>query len=519
MTSRAAASFPIIQALPAAVTDSLEPDSRPQFLSEADCRDIATRITRLARAEKPTLIWIHSTWRGNVRWARNLINTSGEVRQNYLNISTYTNQPLGEWISWLTSNAITDAALVAAVRQEERLHWGAKSFHQDIVTHMQSEPLPAALPHMFSEATYQLDADHRAETAIQLAQSSAEAGMLSAGYISVSAHSMALMTSWGFSRYFQYTWAQYSVTVRDPKGTGSGWAGMDGHDWSAINGTKLTATALDKCLTSRNPVAIEPGRYTTILEPQAVCDFVSSLIGWFDRPGEEMHKEEPFNKLASARGELDSCPYLPSIHAVAKLGERVVDERLTFSADPMDPALAFPPFNTSDELTAVQGFTTVYHPITWIKNGVLQALSYDRWYAACLMGTGHGIGSDGAFRIDVSGTLSSIEEMIATTKRGLIVTRFSMLGSLHSSSLLQRGYTRDGLWLIENGKISKPVKNMVMTESILFALNNIDQLGTPQRAFNPPKESWDRPDDLPAPVIVPPLKIRDFSFTALVDAI
>jgi len=190
---------------------------------------------------------------------------------------------------------------------------------------------------------------------------------------------------------------------------------------------------------------------------------------------------------------------------------------LIVSADPMDPELGFPPFDVTDNPS--DGFINVFHPVTWIKNGVLQELSYDRFYAAACLGTGHGIGSTGAFRMDGIGEPTTVEEMIATTKRGLMVTCFSQMSLEDSKSTLMRGYTRNGLWLIENGKISKSVKNMAITESILFALNNIEQIGAPQRVFHPPKEvNWGA-EDLPAPVVVPPLKIRDFSFTALIDAI
>jgi predicted Zn-dependent protease len=108
----------------------------------------------------------------------------------------------------------------------------------------------------------------------------------------------------------------------------------------------------------------------------------------------------------------------------------------------------------------------------------------------------------------MSGGTTTIDEMIATTKRGFRVTRFSNVGVLDPNSLLCSGYTRDGLWLIENGKISKPVKNFRFTESPLFMLNNVDALGVPQRVFHPS-----------APAIVPPIKARDFSFTSLSEAI
>jgi predicted Zn-dependent protease len=98
--------------------------------------------------------------------------------------------------------------------------------------------------------------------------------------------------------------------------------------------------------------------------------------------------------------------------------------------------------------------------------------------------------------------------MIQTTKRGLLVTRFSGVQQLDARSVLCAGYTRDGLWLIENGKISKAVKNFRFTESPLFVFNQVEQLGVPQRIFHPE-----------APIVVPPAKVRDFSFTSLADAV
>jgi predicted Zn-dependent protease len=98
--------------------------------------------------------------------------------------------------------------------------------------------------------------------------------------------------------------------------------------------------------------------------------------------------------------------------------------------------------------------------------------------------------------------------MIATTKRGLIVTRFWGTSMVDPFSILLTGVTRDGLWLIENGKISKAVKNLRFTESPLFAFNQVDQLGPPVPIFSPR-----------LPAVVPAVKVRDFSFTALVDAI
>jgi predicted Zn-dependent protease len=100
--------------------------------------------------------------------------------------------------------------------------------------------------------------------------------------------------------------------------------------------------------------------------------------------------------------------------------------------------------------------------------------------------------------------------MIANTKRGILVTRFSGIGfpPLDMKSFLLSGYTRDGLWLIENGKIAKPIKSFRFTESPFFVLNSVEEIGVPQRIFHPG-----------VPVVVPALKVRDFSFTSLTDAV
>jgi predicted Zn-dependent protease len=271
------------------------------------------------------------------------------------------------------------------------------------------------------------------------------------------------------------------VTVRDPKGMGSGWAGVDWNDWTRIDADTLSAIALDKCLRSRNPVAVEPGRYTTILEPQAVCDLFSRVMGFLDRVIAERGMP-PFNG-----------PQL----GTTKIGTQVLDSRITITADPMDPDLGFPPFDLGG---------AVYHPVHWFDNGVLTNLSYNRHYGVTQLGLNTGLPNSGAFRMQGGDT--SIEEMIATTKRGILVTRFSNIQLIDQASLLYTGYTRDGLWLIENGKISKSIKNFKFTESPLFVFNSVDQLGPPVRVFHPS-----------APVIVPPVKVRDFSFTALADAI
>lgn len=484
------------------------PPTRPRFLSEAECHEIANRLTRFAKGGGSTTTTIVSTWTGNVRWARNQVTTSGDVQDNHIVINRNLRGATNKYVHL---NDISDAALVAGVRRAERLAALNPEVEESDLS-QRYEPEPYTPPALFSEATYQLDADKRAEAAHHLVRAAGAAGMLSAGYIEVSAHSMAFISPTGYARFFQYTWAQYSTTVRDPKGTGSGWAGVDWHDWGKIDGEKLSAIALDKCVRSQNPVVIEPGRYTTILEPQAVCDLLGGLMftvngvtpfayGSLTRDGNEFSDRGPFNNGNTAL-----------------LGKRVVDERITIGTDPMAPELGFPPFpGLANMWDTYSPAVRTYHPVTWIEEGVLKNLAIGHNEMISTYGRSGSMVNSGAFYLRVHGPQTPVEDMIATTKRGVLVTRFSNLTGLEFQSQLQRGYTRDGVWLIENGKISHPVKNLAMTESPLFALNNVEQLGTPQRVFHPPKKyAW---WSVPQPVSVPPIKVRDFSFTALSDAV
>jgi PmbA/TldA metallopeptidase C-terminal domain len=187
----------------------------------------------------------------------------------------------------------------------------------------------------------------------------------------------------------------------------------------------------------------------------------------------------------------------------SKLGLKVLDERITISHDPADPMLGiFPEF--------------WMQPLTWFDKGVLTNLSFHRDYALQMLNVNAARRPLTGYRM--SGGPTSVEEMIRTTTRGLLVSHFSNIRVLDGDSLLSTGLTRDGLWLIEHGKISKAVKNLRFTESPLFAFNSIDQMGEPVPVFRPVKNAYEENAPL-TPAIVPPIKSRDFSFTSTIDAI
>lgn len=492
---------------PTGSTPALLSPPASRFLSDAECRTLLTRLGTFAINGGKTSVLVESSWAGNLRWARNQISTGGDSRNNLLTIGRNIRGAAGATII----NQLDDPLLRVAVRRCERLVNKSKERLEDDLHTTFLEPF--LQPKIWFDTTYQQLASERAEIVRTLVQPAVASGMLAAGYIEVSATGRAEKTLQASEKtsspdtastitqdwYYPYTMAQLSVTVRDPESTGSGWAGVSWNDWSRIDGTHLGQVALEKCLRSRNPVRLEPGRYTTILEPQAVFDLTKVLFHncmsriWAEGTS---GKDSTYNP-----GVQQSSPFAGSRNT-AKFGQRVIDDRLTVVTDPMDPDLGFPPFESGE----------VFHPVTWIQDGILKELSYPRWYAVQKLGkdTG-GYPHRGAYKITARTPATSMEDMIATTERGLLVTRFwGITPPRDWTSVLINGYTRDGLWLIEKGKVSKPVKNFRFTDSPLFILNKVEQIGSPQRVFNP---------DAYRPAVVPALKVRDFSFTSLADAV
>lgn len=476
----------------------------PKFLSEEDCRALMARIVAVSSHRDKTEVQLDSHWDSSVRWARNRTNTVSDDRTTFMQIE----RGLGK----ARINQTDATSLAAAVHWAEKMArlQGGVSTIQEFSYAPPDVTYPAT--HIWSESTYAMTSDARGVVANALMAKAEAAGMVSAGYLALRAGSQHIRLRDERMCYARYTSAQCSLTVRDPNGRGSGWAGASSYDWGEIDAEKLAEIALDKCLRSRNPVRIEPGRYTVVMEPQATYEFVKQFMGGFFGDGyggsgspymswefEEQHwpgfpVQYPFHDGVKT---VATSEWGPSANVgVTKIGQRLLDPRITITFDPTDPQLGGIPFTPDGDPLI---------PVTWWKNGVLNTLAYQR---------GHGPNhakldaqpNPGIYRMH--GGTTSVEEMIATTERGLLVTRFWSMKTIDRMSILSSGVTRDGLWLIEHGKISHPVTNLRFTESPLFVFNNVEQLGVPVPVFAPG-----------IPALVPPVKVRDFSFTSMVDAI
>jgi predicted Zn-dependent protease len=428
-----------------------------------------------ATAEQ-TRVAISSGQQGNTRFAVNQISTAGDT----YNASVSVQSSYGRRTGGSSTNRLDDDALRAAVQMAERL---ARLSPED------PEALPVLGPQRYdesqgwSEATASLEPIERSTAVQRIAAPARAANLMSTGYLEANAGSVAVASSRGLFAYDRSTSCALTTTVRTPDGTGSGWAGGAHFDWTRLDAAAFGARAIEKAKLSRSPVGIEPGRYTVILEPTAVGNLVQLIAG-----------------ALSARAADEGRSFFARAGGGNKVGLKVVDERVTLLSDPLDPDAPAAPF-TAEGLPLSR--------TVWIENGVVRNLAYDRFWAERQSRVPTSPG--GTLRM--TGGTATTDEMIASTRRGLLITRFWYIRPVDARTILYTGLTRDGTFLIENGKITRAVKNLRFNESPIFMLNNIEAMGAPVRV------SASEAGGAGTAIIVPPIKVREFTFTSMSDAI
>lgn len=444
-------------------------------LGREECEALAKRALSFTTADE-TRISINSGGRGNTRFAVNQISTGGD---NY-DATIAIRSVFGKRSSVVNTNKLDDASLKSAVQLAERL---AKLSPEDPEAMPELPPQTYTESRGWSEATASLDPTARANAARAITEPARAAGLISTGYLETQAGATAIANSKGLFAYGRQTALSLTTTVRTEDGTGSGWAGATSHDFTKLDPKDLGARAIDKARRSVNAVAVEPGRYTVILEPTAVGNLVQFITF-----------------AMSARNADEGRSFFSKAGGGNKIGMKVVDERVTISSDPLDPE-AFANTFSGDGQPIVK--------TTWIENGVVKNLSYDRFWAQ-KQGK-QPVPTAGTVRM--SGGTGTTEELIASTERGILVTRFWYLRPVDPRTILYTGLTRDGTFLIERGRITRPIKNFRFNDSPIYMLNNLDAMGRPVRV------SASEAGGPGLAIVVPPIKVRDFNFTSMSDAV
>ncbi|MBI3811231.1 MAG: TldD/PmbA family protein [Nitrospirae bacterium] len=301
-----------------------------------------------------------------------------------------------------------------------------------------------------------------------------------AGIFSHGMQAVGLANSNGLFAYNAYTSAGFSVTVMAKDS--SGWADATDPDIHAVHPEQLTAVALEKALAGRNPKALPPGQYDVILEPAAVAELLL-FMAW-----------DGFGAL----------PYMEGRSFVSgKLGQKVLNDRVTITDDVYHPQTLGLNFD-------YEGMPR--RCVVLVDHGVAKAVVHDRKTAkeTGAESTGHALplpNTNGPMPLNLvlAAGGSSVDEMVASTSRGLLITHFHYTNILDPVPLMITGMTRDGVFLVEKGKVKQPVKNFRFTESVVKAFNQIEALGR-ETAYA--HAFWG------GGIVCPAAKIRGFNFSS-----
>jgi len=311
-------------------------------------------------------------------------------------------------------------------------------------------------------------------------ESARAAKLTAAGFIQRSSNAVAVGNKAGLFGYHTFTDCSLTNTMRNAGGTSSGWASQTSVTLKDINGEIVGRISTEKAVRGAAPKRkLDPGKYTVILEAAGVSDLMGFLAGNF-----------------GARGAEQGQSFLSKQGGGTHLGEKMFPESITLRSDPLDTKLATTPWGPS---------LLPNQPISWIEKGVVKNLYYDRFWAS--KASKEPTPAPG--NVVLEGQAHSLEELIASVERGLLITRLYYIRVVQPQTLQLTGLTRDGVFFVEKGKVTDPVTNFRWNESPVRVLQQTRMLGRPSRAQGSETGSS----------IVPAMVVDDFNLASISDAV
>jgi predicted Zn-dependent protease len=436
------------------------------FFTEKEARALASQI--LARSRAPECELTLTCWRSSyTRFAANDVTTAGSALDLRVHI---TSRGQGRSGSTSVSDASPEVLARAVALSEELM--GMAPEDPEFVPGLPAQRYPTVKA--FHAETARAGAAERrsgVKAALELAR---RTPLQASGFFENGASYTAVANKQGLFGFFPATSAAYSATMRTEDGTGSGWGGGGGPRLADVQPEALATRAATKARTSARPRDLAPGRYTVILEPQAVAELVAFLPG-----------------ALTARNADEGRSYFSKPGGGTRLGEKLFADSVTVRTDPFDARVPAPPWS-GERLPA--------RATTWIDKGVVKALSIGRYWGR----------KTDREPLPMSGNLiiegghGSVDDLVAGTERGLLVTRFWYLRSVNPQTIQVTGLTRDGVWLVEKGKVVGPVNNFRFNESPANLLRNVEAMSA---SVSTGEE------------VVPAIRARDFNFSSRSDAV
>ncbi len=461
------------------------------MLTKEQSADVFDRIRRFSSADEVEAIFTGSRF-ALTRFANNTIHQNVEEENSVVSIRTN----FGGRTARATANQFDDESLRRAVAASESLA-RVQAPDPDLLAMPTADEAKAAgegaRATRFFEETANIAPSQRADVVGGVVAIALKNKLTTAGIYSNSESREGIFNSRGLANWHQQTLAEVSITMLAEDS--SGWQKLNSPDVRNLDPRQLAETAAQKAVESAHPRAIAPGKYTVILEPAAVLDIVGFMF--WDYSGVAI---------------LDQRSFLND-----RVGAKLFGENINIWDDAQHPLQAGSPFD---------GEGMRRQRVSLVESGVVKRVVYARGTAqkmknseyAAKVGpiepTGHGFplpNEVGEMPMNiVFGGLDhprSVEEMIASTERGVLVTRLWYIREVDPYEKIVTGMTRDGTFLVENGKVQGGLRNFRFNQSLIAMLSNVEAMSTPVRACG--EESFD--------MVVPAMKVREFNFTEVTE--
>lgn len=409
---------------------------------------------------------------GSTRFANNAITTNGV----YNRLDVYAEVTKGKKRGIAVVNELTAGKIREAISRADALADVAPE-NPELMPALGPQTYPQ-VPALYFPRTAEFSPGQRVDAILLVIEKARRQSLTAAGFFETGSSSGASLNSKGLYYFFNSTRSYYSNTIKTEGG--SGWGSAEEEDVGRIVAGDLADRAVKKALDSRGAKPLAPGKYTVILEPAAVADMVSFLL--YNFAAREADEGRSFLSLGEGKN---------------RLGESLVSPKVTIYSDPASPECPAFPIG-EDGLPAKK--------TVWIEKGAVRNLIYTRFWAK-KMGR-----EPVSFppNIIMEGEDHTLEDLIKSTERGVLVSRFWYIRDLNPMILLLTGLTRDGVFWIENGKLAHPVNNFRFNESPVNVLRNIEMMARTQRVVG---------GETGRSAVVPALKVKEFNFSSVSDAV
>ncbi len=448
------------------------------LLNEKETRELTEKILSFVKADDASAN-VGSDKLSHLRFAGNNILTSGTRVSRSANVTVW----IGGKRGGSSTNDLDDESLKEMVERAQKIAASAPVDREYVPTLSQQEYKAVD---RYVESTANLSLADRAKAVGAIISECEKKGVIGAGFHSARVQAGGSLTKNGNFEFERSTNVSLSTTARTPDGTSSGYFLRSHFNIGRLDTQRIANEAIRKALEGKGARTIEPGKYTVILEPQAVAD----LMGNFGFAFNARNAEEGRSVFSAPGGK-------------TRLGEKIFDEKVTLLSDPWHPEL---PGSQS-----AQGGIPA-EKIIMVDSGTLKELTYNRFWAG-RKGVKPTPGPVNTI-FQTSGKTATIDEMIRSTEKGILVGRFWYIRSTDPRTASSTGLTRDGVWMIENGKVAYPLRNFRFNQSVTQMLGpgNVLMVGASERVGGSEGGGG-------SAAFLPALKLKEFNFTSQSEAV